>query len=326
MQQINKTLFIILFIFNILICKSQFHPQVGFLGTSAIHKDSSIIKSWATNCFVKRGFQDITNLSLGYASAGDSSMAIGIADGSGIVSLGDGGEAILTFNSPIKNGSGPDFCVFENAFDPGFLELATVSVSSDGINFFEFQSTSNTQFTTQVGPFDAVIQADKLNNLAGKYIANYGTPFDLQELASISTLNINSITHIKIKDVVGCVNCINKTLDKNLNPINDPFPTAFASSGFDLDAVGVINQIPLTLNQIDDFKNSIKIKHNYEGIIITNNFNEKITFCIYNNLGQQITINQLEPNSSKQIKELLNGAYLLNFYTSKLSYYKKIIK
>lgn len=83
MKQLRKIFFTILLIYFSQNCKAQFHPQVGNLGTNAIYKDSSIIISWATSCTVKRGFQDITNSSLGYASAGDSSMAIGIADGSG---------------------------------------------------------------------------------------------------------------------------------------------------------------------------------------------------------------------------------------------------
>jgi hypothetical protein len=81
---------------------------------------------------------DIANPGLGYASLGDSSLAIGPAN-LDIVSLGDSGVATLTFSSPIANGLGPDFVVFENGFlDPAndsfaFLELAFVEVSSDGV-------------------------------------------------------------------------------------------------------------------------------------------------------------------------------------------------
>ena len=41
-------------------------------------------------------------------------MAIG-APGNGIVSLGDGGEAILSFERFIENGPGWDFAIFENS-------------------------------------------------------------------------------------------------------------------------------------------------------------------------------------------------------------------
>lgn len=238
---------------------SQFAPQVGQTGTTAIYKDSSLIVNWATTCNVLRGWQDISNTGLGKATAGDSSMAIGHADGTGVVSLGDGGSAILTFQSPIKNGLGFDFCVFENSFNATFLELAFVEVSSNGINFFRFPATSNTQTLTQIGAFDNVGDATKLNNLAGKYQVNYGTPFDLQDLQSVAGLDINNITHIKIIDVVGNINLPYATYDKNNNPINDPWATPFASSGFDLDAVGVINQQPVGINEKTDLKNLISV-------------------------------------------------------------------
>jgi hypothetical protein len=115
------------------------------------------------------------------------------------------GSAILTFQNPISNGTGFDFAIFENSFNDVFLELAFVEVSSDGVNYIRFPATSNTQTTTQIGPFDNTGDATKLNNLSGKYRAQYGTPFDLQELTGNPLLNINAITHIKIIDVVGSI-------------------------------------------------------------------------------------------------------------------------
>ncbi|MCZ7193760.1 hypothetical protein, partial [Salmonella enterica] len=70
---------------------------------------------------------DIANPSLGYASYGTDVNGTLKAGVNGLVSLGDNGVAILEFAKPIKNGAGPDFAVFENAFDLGtnqFLELA----------------------------------------------------------------------------------------------------------------------------------------------------------------------------------------------------------
>lgn len=177
---------------------AQFPGAVGTTGTTSIYKDSSAFISWATNCSVKRGYQDISNTSLGFANVGDSTMALGIAGSNGVVSLGDGGFAIVTFVNPITNGNGFDFAVFENSFSDVFLELAFVEVSSDGVNFFRFPATSNTQITTQIGPFDNTGDATKINNLAGKYRAQYGTPFDLQELIGLVGLDINNITHKKI--------------------------------------------------------------------------------------------------------------------------------
>ena len=108
-------------------------------------------------------------------------MAIG-TPGNGIVSLGDGGYAVLSFERPIKNGPGWDFAIFENSFSDTFLELGLVEVSSDGLNYFQFESTSLTQDTLQIDAFGS-INPEMINNLAGKYRATFGTPFDLEELA-----------------------------------------------------------------------------------------------------------------------------------------------
>ena len=220
---------------------AQFAPPAGQIGTTAIHKDSSAFVSWATGCTITRGYQDNSNTGLGFATVGDCSMALGIAGSNGIVSLGEGGSAILTFANPIKNEKGWDFAVFENSFNDTYLELAFVEVSSDGINFYRFPSTSNTQDTVQVGSFGA-LDATQINNLAGKYRALFGTPFDLEELTGQIGLDVNNITHVKIIDVVGSIQNGFATYDSNGNKINDPWNTPFSSSGFDLDAIGVINQ------------------------------------------------------------------------------------
>jgi len=238
MKRVLKFLFFI----GYLQVSAQFAGPVGSPNTTAIHKDSSVFVAWAKSCKIVRGYMDISNPSLGYASFGDSTKAIGKADGTGVVSLGDGGYAILTFTNPITDGPGWDFAVFENSFNGTFLELAFVEVSSDGVNFFRFPAVSNLPTSPQ---YDNAANMDcsKINNLAGKYLANYGTPFDLQELSGIPGLDIHHITHIKIIDVVGSVNSNYGTYDSNGTIINDPWPTPFASCGFDLDAVGVIHQV-----------------------------------------------------------------------------------
>jgi hypothetical protein len=226
---------------------AQFAPQVGHEGTTAIHKDSSVFVNWATGYSVQRGWMNIADTTLGRAEVGDEASIPGKA-GNGVVTLGDGGVAIVTFDHPIKNGVGFDFAVFENGFIdqtllPGnaFLELAFVEVSSDGINYFRFPAESLTDTSKQCSPFEA-LNASKIHNLAGKYLVNYGTPFDLDELKNIDGLDINSITHVKIIDVVGSINPAYLSRDSKGRIINDPFPTAFASGGFDLDAVGVIHE------------------------------------------------------------------------------------
>ena len=236
------------FVFTFLllpIAKAQFAPQVGVSGSMGIHKTSLLFKSWATQCSVQVGWLDIANKLAGKPILGDSTDAIGIADGN-VVSLGDSGVATVKFVQPIFNGIGADFAVFENGFqnsdnlEEAFLELAFVEVSSDGEHFFRFPASSNTSTATQVKGAGDYMNARYINNLAGKYIAQYGTPFDLEDLKGIVGLDINNITHVRIIDVVGSIKA-HQSFDHSGQIINDPYPTAFPTGGFDLDAVGTIN-------------------------------------------------------------------------------------
>jgi len=241
---------IVLFILSFLGCSAvhaQYAPQAGLPGSTAIYDTSSQFTAWAAHCSVQRGYQNIADTSLGHASAGDSSFVAGIADGY-IVSLGDSGVADVTFAGAIYNGPGADFAVFENGFlnatndSLAFLELAFVEVSSDGINYTRFPATSLTQTDSQdVDPND-YLYANQLNNLAGKYIGHYGTPFDLDDVAGTPGLDVSHITHVRIIDVIGSISG-HSSHDHNGHIINDPYPTPFASCGFDLDAVGVIHAV-----------------------------------------------------------------------------------
>ena len=118
--------------------------------------NSSAVLEWAHGFSnLVRGPQDIQNPTGPVATVGTGASALGQADGSSVVSLGDGGSITLSFSVPIANGAGADFSVFENGFafgGPGlaFLELGFVSVNSDGTNFFQFPSVSLTQTTTQL--------------------------------------------------------------------------------------------------------------------------------------------------------------------------------
>ncbi|MGC8866029.1 MAG: T9SS type A sorting domain-containing protein [Bacteroidales bacterium] len=221
---------------------AQYPPAAGQAGSTAVRNDSSIIVAWATHCEVVRGPMDISSPEGGLASFGTPESALGFAEGNptGVVSLGDGGSATLTFDGLIYNGPGPDFVVFENGFSDNFLEIAFVEVSSNGEDFFRFPAVSLTDTTQQVGSF-GTLDPTKLHNLAGKYRAGFGTPFDLEELRDIPGLDVNAISHVKIMDAIGCTQCPYATRDAQGHLINDPWPTPFPSSGFDLDGVGVIH-------------------------------------------------------------------------------------
>jgi hypothetical protein len=243
----NRIISLIILLFP-LVSKAQFAPSVGLPETSAIAKDSSVFNSWATGCKATLGWLDIANKNIGKPTIGDSLSPIGKAGLNGVLSLGDGGVAILTFDFPISNGNGPDFAVFENGFNNTFLELAFVEVSSDGIHFVRFPAISLSDTSVQLDN-NAAMDATKLNNLAGKYKANYGTPFDLEELKDSVGLNLKAITHVKIMDVVGSINPVFGSRDSKNHLINDPYPTPYPSAGFDLDAVGVIHSEALGLEE-----------------------------------------------------------------------------
>lgn len=322
-----KNILLLIFTAGALCASAQFAPGVGEEGTTAIYKDSSAFINWATSCTVNRGYLKIDEPELGQASAGEPNFAIGKSGEYGIVSLGDGGEAILEFESPITNGDGWDFAVFENSFNHTFLELAFVEVSSDGINFYRFPATSNTQTETQVGSFDST-DPTKINNLAGKYKGQYGTPFDLEELKDIIGLDVNKITYVKIIDVVGIIDEEFSSYDSNNNIVNDPWPTNFASGGFDLDAVGVIHQAPTSTNSIEEDL-ALNIYPNPASDYISLSYNLDITINKISivNLSGQIVFNQYFNNSNLiEISNLISGYYLINIETNKGVLIKKFSK
>jgi len=225
-----------------------FAPAAGQAGSTAIAAGDPAFVGWATGFQnLVRGPQNIANPAGALASFGSGANALGLADatsanGSPILSLGDGGQITLSFAQAITDGPGYDFAVFENGFADEFLELAFVEVSTNGLDFVRFPAVSLTPTATQVGSFDPV-NPTNIDNLAGKYRAGFGTPFDLAAIAGLSpAVNPAEINFVRIIDVVGSLTL--GSVDSLGNVVNDPYPTAFASGGFDLDAVGVINMVP----------------------------------------------------------------------------------
>ena len=229
-------------IFTTFTCSAQFDGAGGELGSKSIDKDNSSITAWATSAVIQRGKLQINQSNNSLATLGDSSGAIGPFDGN-VLSLGDSGVVTLGFDEPIINSEGYDFAVFENGFRVGFsyyLELAHVEVSDNGTDFVRFPSESLSDTSYQTDNF-GYTEPEKLKNLAGKHQAPYGTLFDLEEIG------LDQINYIRIVDVIGSVNDSFGTRDSKGRIINDPWPTPFASSGFDLDAVAVVNGAMLSV-------------------------------------------------------------------------------
>lgn len=222
---------------------AQFSPAVGQPGSTAIHKDSAAIIGWANEVVsFDPGPQDISEVGSPLANFGVPGGAANYAEGNSVdvVSLGDGGEIVLGFHFPIQNGPGPDFAVFENSFDDTFLEFAHVEVSTDGLNFVRIPSTSLVPIAVQTASFGST-DTKLIDNLAGKFRQGFGTPFDLEDVSDSTGINLDSINYVKVIDVVGSLSPVYGSFDQFGTPINDPFPTAFESGGFDLDGIAVLH-------------------------------------------------------------------------------------
>jgi hypothetical protein len=310
---------------------AQFDPQVLFGSTKAIYRDSSMIKGWATVCNVSRGWQNYSDTSLGKATVGSEYYGTLKADGS-VISLGDSGIAILQFDNPISDKEGPDFCVFENGFTLGnaqsdsHMELAFVEVSSDGIHYVRFPATSYIDTTVQLGNFDGS-NATLVDGLAGKYVSGYGTPFDLNIFAALSSINIGKITHVKLIDVVGNKDAQYPARDKNGRKIIDPWPTPFAASGFDLDAVGVINQLYATNvlekeePSISFYPNPVKMGEN----IMLNNLKNNAQISLVNKLGEEVFYSVSNDQNVIETNNFEAGIYILTVTQNKQNIHQKIV-
>ncbi|HKX11636.1 MAG TPA: hypothetical protein VJP40_00690 [bacterium] len=142
-----------------------------------------------------------------------------------VLSLGAGGVIVLKSATPILDGNGADFIVFENAFyangnpNAPFAEPGEVAVSQDGIQFFVFGCEASDSAGGYPGcaGVSPVLANAELNELDPTDPAEAGgDAFDLSELG------LNWIEYIRIRD---------------LSQIGTG-----ANAGFDLDAVSIVHQ------------------------------------------------------------------------------------
>jgi hypothetical protein len=196
------------------------------------------------------GPQNIADFDSPPADFGTPSNALGPKDGT-LVSLGERGQITIQFQSPLMDGPGTDLFVFENPFaftdDVGesfvFAELGFVEVSTDGEIFARFPTFS--PIDGPIGDFGVIPQAlvDQFQGLAGLRVE--GDPFDFGDLAPVPVVqsglvDLGDIRFIRIRDVIGD----GSEFDGLGDPIFDPWPSDFASSGFDLDAVQATHPVP----------------------------------------------------------------------------------
>ena len=252
-----------------------------------------IFRGWATDF---KDYLPSDELWYGPGIWDDPNKALGPATGNvgDIVSLGDldadeiaqgkrTGRITLIFGDPcdpndpnhIRDVKGYDFVVFENGLisnttDPYygivagdiFAELGYVEVSSNGIDFARFPCVSLTAERVLPG---GTVDITNIFNLAGKYPNGYGwcigTAFDLSDIADdpnviSGTVDINSISYVRIVDIPGSGDFLDQARDENYiapcswpdwacyannHPIYDGWVTE-GSGGFDLEAIGVLEE------------------------------------------------------------------------------------
>lgn len=320
MLDIKSIYIFILLILNYCITLAQYAPQAPLSGHKGVAANDKNIVGWATGCTVERGWLNIADKNLGKVSFGMEQNAIG-SPSSSVVSLGDSGIAILTFEYPLKNGEGADFAVFENGFaDPmndtlAFLELAFVEVSSDGENYFRFPASCMFQDSVQIDNF-TFSDATLIHNLAGKYKNGFGTPFDLEELKDESELDVNNITHIRIVDAIGSIDDSFASFDKEGKKINDPYPTAFPSGGFDLKAIAVLhdnrpeNPNNITEN-ISDALFQIYPNPFQNNIVIATHLDKDCTVKIWDILGKTIFTDTFSKQKNINTQHIAPGIYIV---------------
>ena len=338
-----RNMIVILFVLP-LGATAQFAPGVGQAGTTAVFKDSLVFKSWATTCTVKRGFINIEDTTATYTQGdttsnhaffGNAGAALGPPGGAlDVVSLGDGGSAVLGFAHPIANGPGPDFAVFENGFPAqtapfgDYLELAFVEVSSDGQHFVRFPSVSLTQDTLQIDGFGQ-LNPEKIHNLAGKYVVNYGTPFDLDDVADSAGIDVDSICFVRVVDVVGDLHDDFARYDSQGHKINDPWPSPYWSGGFDLDAVGVMHQKDdvTGLPVFEHPEESFRVYPNPANAIVNVRFVKSNEFKSFNMNLLNLSGQTLISSSGKQlnVSGIPNGLYILKMSAGKNMQFKKVL-
>jgi hypothetical protein len=214
----------------------------GARADTALGWHPNVVSTWASSVVsATRGPIDIANPGGPLASWGNNASALSPphSDNFDVFALGDGGQITVAFAQPFGDGPGDDFAVFENGFfAPGgmFTELAFVEVSSNGVDFARFPAAS---LRATPVPSQEAVDPAQYHQLAGNHPLDRGTGFDLADLAGdplvvAGDVDLDAITQVRLVDVIGN----GSTVDASGRPVYDPYPTAYASGGFDLDAVG----------------------------------------------------------------------------------------
>ena len=143
---------------------------------------------------------------------------------------------------------GKDIYVYKNFIDE--KECSSIVAVIENLSNDEWQTLDDNTFVTK--------PLSEIKLIKEKFIKIVNNKLQLGKGSSVVKMNTGASLGRHYDDY--------DFKDSKENMINDPWPTPFASSGFDLDAVGVINQSPqMKINWIDKqniyFQSETRVLH-----------------------------------------------------------------
>jgi len=141
----------------------------------------------------------------------------------------------------------------------------------------------------------------------------------LGELVDSVGLDVNAVTHVRLVDVIGSIDPAYGSIDNQGNLINDPYPTEFPSGGFDLDAVAVLHEAPVGMNELSS---SVTIYPNPCLGALTIHCEGEAKATIYSLLGQELFTFEFTNLKVIDLSELSENLVLLELISND----KKIVK
>ncbi len=212
-----------------------------------------------------------------------------------VCSIGLGGEIVVGWKDfELTDDEGADFTIFENPFiNPAnqkvFAEPGVVSVSYDGINFYEF-------------PFDSITLEGCAGIIPTNGSADFCNPLESGGNAfDLATVGLKKIRWIKIKDFTYWL------LEQKDHPFYNPI-----LSGFDLDCVvGLYLQSLSSANQnfFESSKKTIFVKTN--GKCLKINSEEILEISLFDFVGNLLLQETNFFGDEICFENFANGSYIL---------------